>query len=85
MGMVTSFPGPARSSLEVRNSHHVMMNEPNPLCKFRTANDERAGPGNETAGMVGCTKNNFKGTDLDFSTSQLDPLSVCFLSSPCRW
>jgi len=34
---LASFPGPAHSSLTVRN----------PLREFRTASDERAGPGNE--------------------------------------
>ena len=34
---LASFPGPARSSLTVRNS----------LREFRTASDERAGPGND--------------------------------------
>ena len=37
--MVASFPGPARLLLAVQN--------PNPLCEFRTASDECTGPGNE--------------------------------------
>jgi len=39
---LASFPGPARSSLAVRNSCAEQ-----PLCEFCTASDECAGPGNE--------------------------------------
>ena len=37
--VIASFPGPARLLLAVQN--------PNPLCKFRTASDECTEPGYE--------------------------------------
>ena len=40
---VASFPGPTRSSLAVQNS----------LREFRTASDERVGPGNKASVHVG--------------------------------
>ena len=40
--VLASFPGPARSSLAVQNSHRGCS-----AHEFRAASDERAGPGNE--------------------------------------